>query len=517
MNMVGSVIEQAFTAVHDAAPAGQPVVHVTSHVDAAVSGPYVACPSALITCALRSPVGPSTAIDFARIDPSRLCPADLLRRVQVADLLSSWAQAQAARALADYVGPELGDLDADRHHRLEVRIARTCSDDAAGRDIVTARRLASDARRVRDAWERGQLNSRHVFIAMERTALAEPELSQAVFEELGDRLTSVTSSRLGAVITKTMCRLDPKGQARRSRVARRHNVGVSFRSLPDGLGQVIATHRIEDARSLMDLIDTRADLLLEHRRGCEPCADALPDEIGPARSAAHLSLTLHSPAAEQPIATHQPAPSQTSSTSSLPRKPKGARREVRKGRGELQVVIDLNTLLGLADNPGLAGGHPIPAEIARELAADCGSLRRIITDPVSGHLLDYGRRTYLPAKLKKFIAARDGTCRSPGCGQPAARSQLDHIEPFPAGPSNTDNTHSLCKRDHDSKTKGDFSVLEHDSSGRARWRTRHGQHGITEPRPYLTDPPLTDPPLTDTKLTNPYPTDSPQPPEPYPF
>ena len=497
-----SVIEQQLAAVHDAAAASQPVVHVTPHRDVALLAPYFACPSALITCALIAPVDPSTAADFVHIDPSRLGPDGLLRRMQVADLISSWAQSQAAQALADYVGPELHDLDADRHHRLEVRIARKCSDDAAGRDIFAARRLAGDARLVRDAWERGQLNSRHVFIAMERTAFAEPELSQAVFEELGDRLTSVTSSRLGAVITKTMCRLDPKGQARRSRVARRHHVGVSFRALPDGLGQVIATHRIEDARSLMDLIDTRADHLLEHRRGCEPCADALPDEIGPARSAAHLSLTLDSPAAERPIATHQPAHSQGSSTSPLPRKPKGTRRGVPKGRGELQVVIDLNTLLGLAENPGLAGGHPIPAEIARELAGECGSLRRIITDPVSGHLLDYGRRTYLPEKLKKFIAARDGTCRSPGCGQPAARSQLDHIEPFPAGPSNTDNTHSLCKRDHDSKTKGDFSVLEHDASGRARWRTRDGQHGVSEPRPYLTDPDSMDPP---------------KPPEPYPF
>jgi len=169
-------------------------------------------------------------------------------------------------------------------------------------------------------------------------------------------------------------------------------------------------------------------------------------------------------------------------------------------------------LLGLNDNPGLAGGHPIPAEIARELAAECGSLRRIITDPVSGHLLDYGTRTYLPDKLKTFIAARDGTCRSPGCGQPAARSQLDHIEPFPAGPSNTDNTHSLCKRDHDSKTKGDFRMLEHDSSGRARWRTRHGQHGVTEPRAYLTDPHS-----TGSNATDPNPPDIAVPPEPYPF
>jgi Tfp pilus assembly protein FimT len=154
----------------------------------------------------------------------------------------------------------------------------------------------------------------------------------------------------------------------------------------------------------------------------------------------------------------------------------------------LQVVVDLTTLLGLSENPGLAAGYPVPAQIARELASECGAMRRIVTDPVTGHLLDYGNRTYLPAPLKNFIAARDGTCRSPGCGQPAARSQLDHIEPYPTGPSNTHNTHSLCKRDHDSKTAGDFRVIEHDSSGRMSWRTRDGQQGVLGPRPYLGDP-----------------------------
>ena len=510
----------------------------------AVPMPYFGCSSSLLRCALRNPVGPTTALDFARINPAHLNSQGLLGRVKLADRLSSWAGAQASRALSEYVGPGSDDVDADRHHRLEVRIARKCSDNAAARDIDAARRLADDARRVRDAWEQGHLSGRHVFIALERTALSEPELSHTVFEQLNDRLSEFTTAQLGTAITRTMCRQDPQGQARRTRVARRHNVGVAFRPLPDGLGQVIATHRIEDARALVEVIDDRADLLLEHRRGCNDCAEAMPDEIGPARAAAHLSLTLNLGTATQPrgaTATEsgpvesgpvepgaQPSegggPNASESVNDTSGNPsaRSPQNSGRRGVGELQVVIDLTTLLGLEQNPGLAAGHPIPAAIARELAAQCGSMRRIITDPVTGHLLDYGQRRYLPAALKTFIAARDGTCRSPGCAQPAARSQLDHVEPYPAGPSNTQNTHSLCKRDHDSKTAGDFRILEHDSSGRTRWRTRDGQRGVLPARPYLNEPsgPAPAPQLkqgSDSHTISGAACDAPGPPEPYPF
>jgi hypothetical protein len=161
----------------------------------------------------------------------------------------------------------------------------------------------------------------------------------------------------------------------------------------------------------------------------------------------------------------------------------------------VQVVVDLTTLLGLADNPALLAGQPIPAAIARELAVECGSLRRIVTDPLTGALLDYGTRTYLPQPLKDFVAARDGTCRSPGCGQPAARSQLDHVVPFPHGPSSPRNTQSLCKRDHDSKTVGDIVTRVHGGDGASSWRTRHGQTGVTPARPYLPEPGAADYPF----------------------
>ena len=38
-----------------------------------------------------------------------------------------------------------------------------------------------------------------------------------------------------------------------------------------------------------------------------------------------------------------------------------------------------------------------------------------------------------PAWLDREVRARDGTCRYPGCKQPAHRIDLDHTIPFPRG------------------------------------------------------------------------------------
>ncbi len=111
----------------------------------------------------------------------------------------------------------------------------------------------------------------------------------------------------------------------------------------------------------------------------------------------------------------------------------------------------------------------------------------MITDPVTGHLLDYGTRTYLPDTLKDFVAARDRTCRAPGCGQPALRSQLDHIVPFPHGPSTATNTTMECKRDHDLKTRGILQLRENPDGTRS-WTTPDGQTSPHGPDPYLHHP-----------------------------
>jgi hypothetical protein len=468
-----------------------------------------------LVAALAEPVSEHTAAVLVSVPVTPLDEEGLLLRVRLADRVLAWAQAQAHIALGDYVGSFAVDGDQERHLRLEVRIARGCSDDAAGTDIDSARRLAGPCRVVRDLLESGEISDRHVWPVLNRTQGIDDELAQAALELIGSRLPRMASTRVGGVLSRALAKIDPKVQAQRARAARSHDVGVSFRSLPDGLAQVTATHRVEDARAIMEIVDTAADRFLHHQGSCQPCADAVPHEIGPARAAAHLAMVLRAengpdavlpieparlvvastvldhdaPAGADDSATETTTSASTSATAApLVVQGKAPKRRRSSRRGETQVVMDFTTWLGLDDNPGMVAGHPIPAEIAREISRSTGSLRRIVTDPADGHLIDHGDRIYLPDDLRRHVAARDAHCQAPGCGQPAERCELEHIIPFPHGASSTTNTDMYCKRDHISKTRGDLEILHHDKNGSATWRTRHGQAGHIEPRPYLNPP-----------------------------
>ena len=150
----------------------------------------------------------------------------------------------------------------------------------------------------------------------------------------------------------------------------------------------------------------------------------------------------------------------------------------------INVTIDLPTLLGIAENPAqLTGYGPIPASLARELAAD-GNWQRFITDPRSGELLDLGRKSYRPSQyLVDFLLARDRTCRFPGCRYPAHRSDIDHVTPWDEGGKTTpENLGALCRRHHRLKTHGGWKVTSA-SDGSCEWISPTGKHYFVPSRP----------------------------------
>jgi hypothetical protein len=163
----------------------------------------------------------------------------------------------------------------------------------------------------------------------------------------------------------------------------------------------------------------------------------------------------------------------------------------------LNLVIDLETLRGEADRLALLDGQPVPAGVGREWAQGASRWRRCITDPVDGHLLDYGTAAYLPAPLRRFVLARDGRCRAPGCAVAAPRRlQLDHALEFPAGPSSAANTGACCTTEHQLKTAGGVRITESRPDGSCTWTTAWGQRVRVPARPFLHDPrpaPETDP------------------------
>jgi hypothetical protein len=150
-------------------------------------------------------------------------------------------------------------------------------------------------------------------------------------------------------------------------------------------------------------------------------------------------------------------------------------------RAHVHVTVPYSTLIGIDEYPAeLTGYGPIPASIARRIAAG-GIWRRLLTDPATGALLDYGRTTYQPpADLRDHVITRDGTCIFPVCAQPAHRCQLDHTTGYPDGPAAAANLGPPCAPHHDLKTRLLWR-LDQPEPGRFVWTTPAGKSYIREP------------------------------------
>lgn len=143
----------------------------------------------------------------------------------------------------------------------------------------------------------------------------------------------------------------------------------------------------------------------------------------------------------------------------------------------VDVRVDLLTLLGLRDDPGyLDGIGPIPAKTAREIALRTDSRwHRLVHDPVTGILYDRRTVSYHPTPtMRDDVVARDLTCRAPGCTRPAQVCDLDHVTPYPTGPTSPANLVALCRYHHQLKTRGHWDYRL-DGEGRLHVTTRTGQ------------------------------------------
>ncbi|WP_226831613.1 HNH endonuclease signature motif containing protein [Brevibacterium sp. FME17] len=137
-----------------------------------------------------------------------------------------------------------------------------------------------------------------------------------------------------------------------------------------------------------------------------------------------------------------------------------------------------------ADVCDLAGmlpdGSPLPADMARRLAAYASTWTRILTDPATGTPLDAKATSYtIPNSIRQPLAAQWMNCTMPGCTQRAELTEVDHIIPFDhaspktGGHTRFGNLHNLCKLHHQAKTDRKFSVRMTEP-GRLEYIFRHG-------------------------------------------
>ena len=128
-------------------------------------------------------------------------------------------------------------------------------------------------------------------------------------------------------------------------------------------------------------------------------------------------------------------------------------------------------------------------------------------DPLTGARLDpgdhLGTDCYRPGtQLAALVRARDGRCRFPGCSAAARFCDLDHVSPWPTGPTAAANLLTLCRRHHRIKQRPGWRVrLSLD--GTTTWADPTGRERSTAPLDALKSLVLTADTVPDTAEANP--------------
>jgi hypothetical protein len=444
--------------------------------------PFTCDPGELLARVVDVAPGPLVWSVLLMVDPARLSPQDAVTYLQVHERVTSWwasrqveavVAAASPRALIEEFALLVQGSDEEVLIRVEDAIreelgsAVRVSPATAQHRIDAARLLAGPLAGTHLALSRGEVSTGHVAVIVEQACRLpgrwrRDEHETAVFEaacrELERRV--LPTARKGtlavtrAAAKRAVLAIDAEGESRR-RAQARCTRDVWVRDEVDGISLLVARMATEQAHAMMTQIDATAH---DERLAVDPTATR-----GERRVQVLAGLVLGSDGA--------------TGTGGAP------------VRAHLDLVIDLPTLLGLADGMGGSGGvgvvelrgaGPVSADVLRDLLADpqvAVTMRRLVTDPLTGRLLDYGRRTYdVPQALREFIVARDRTCRFPGCRRSAARSQVDHAIAWDdGGTTSPANLGALCVRHHQLKTHGGWDITSSDADGSCVWRSPHGR------------------------------------------
>lgn len=420
---------------------------------------------------------------------------DLVEVVAAWQRMASWAAAGAARAAA-----ALAERPS-KNPRWPDAAGQVAEPNVAGEEV--AMRLGCSRRQARalvrhgrafegalawtgDALARGEIDAAKARIVADALEDVPVPVALAVQDLVLDDAARRTPTQLARDVSRALVEIDPDAAAERHAAARRGRRVDAPRVLPHGMAGIWAVLPATSAvrlDSALGSLARSATTAGDPRTLDQPRADLLVDLTvgsveGNVAAAALASLGSSGPGGHPEV--DEPGEAPESATRGERREPT-ARRPA--PRTEVRVTVALSTLLGLDDAPGeLAGYGPITAEAARAPARD-GTWRRIVTDPLSGAVLDVGRTRYRPpADLDEHVRVRDRTCARPGCAAAADSCDLDHTEEYHRahGTTSDGNLAPLCRRDHVVKTDGGFGLVQVEP-GIVEWTTPTGHRYRVRP------------------------------------
>ncbi|WP_442865354.1 HNH endonuclease [Arthrobacter sp. B2a2-09] len=348
---------------------------------------------------------------------------DLLRDFE--DLKSAAAAAQARITVAFDAAQRSAQADlgvpADEQGRgvaAQVALARRESPARGSRFLGLANALVTEMPHTLAALDTGRLNEWRATLLVKETACLSAEDRCAVDEELAADTGTFDGAGDKAIIAAARTaayRRDPRSVTQRASHAatERH---VSLRPAPDTMTYLTALLPVAQGVAVHTALTRHADTLRttgDNRSRGQIMADTL------------VERTTGTPGGIAGV--------------------------------EIQLVMTDRTLFQGDSEPARLPGYGIvPAAWARTLLTDNTGqpeqsqdlkvwLRRLFTAPGSGDLVGADSRARLyPPGMRRFIQARDDTCRTPFCDAPIRH--FDHIVPWhDGGPTSLDNGAGLCE------------------------------------------------------------------------
>lgn len=158
-------------------------------------------------------------------------------------------------------------------------------------------------------------------------------------------------------------------------------------------------------------------------------------------------------------------------------------------RAQVNVTVPVLALLGSGGKDGgaadvavLEGFGPIDRLTALTLTREAPGFRRVLTDPVTGATLTYGRTRYRPpADLDELIRLAHTECTFPVDCASSATADLDHTVAWgEGGATGFGNLGPLCSSHHKVKHHTDWRI-EQDLGGTVTWTSPAGYAYVVPP------------------------------------
>lgn len=400
-----------------------------------------------------------------------MSPAELLAEMRAVALERARLDAHEVRLLARFSALRTDPNSSADYAADEVAAELHLTPLAAARRVGTAVAMVEQLPDTVHALERGELDLQKATAIVEHTRVLPQEKATMVEAAVLKFAPGRTVRQIRDKMTREILTIDRAGaEARRQAAAK--DAFVRCRPCPDGMAEMVVYDRAENVRPIFDLLTTAA-------RSAKAAGN--PTGIDELRTKALHDIVLGD----------------------------GRERVVT----EFRVTIPASTLAGAGRQPVEIHGYgPSTIDTIHELANQNTFWRRIITDPMTGDVLDVGRRRRHTNALGEHIRTRDKQCVFPGCPRPAEDCQIDHTNDHArGGPTTAANLGALCQHHNLMKQETNWT-LHQPNPGRFVWTSPIGTTHEVSPKPLVEPDTQEDaprhaqpPPAPDTGLLPPAP------------